>query len=255
MPAYFIFPVAIIVSMMAMSSGIGGGIFFVPLIIFIFDVSPSHAVGTALLIELFGMSSGTFRYIKMGKIEWKAALGIIPVSIPAIILGSQFIIKIEEEGILLVLFGLFSCFLCGLMLYSIQIQDFGTREKIGFKETLPFLPVSFIAGICTGLFSIGSGEMNVVLLERFLKVKLDRAIATGVFVLASTVFLGASLNISGGNIIWPLAWFAIPGVIIGGQIGPFCAARVTERTLKRLFSYMVMGVAMFLCYQGILHYI
>ena len=56
----YLFPVSIAIATLAMASGVGGAVFFAPIFLFVLKLDPMVAVGTALLTELFGFSSGFY---------------------------------------------------------------------------------------------------------------------------------------------------------------------------------------------------
>ena len=52
------------ISMIAMTVGIGGGILWTPLLIFVYNLSPIDAVACSMLIQSVGLASGTFAFIR-----------------------------------------------------------------------------------------------------------------------------------------------------------------------------------------------
>ena len=55
---WFLFPIAILIASTANGAGVGGATFFSPLFILVLDLDPVVAIGTALITEVFGFSSG-----------------------------------------------------------------------------------------------------------------------------------------------------------------------------------------------------
>jgi len=55
---WYLFPASILIATIAMTTGIGGAVFFSPLFIVGLKLEPSVAIETALMTELFGFSSG-----------------------------------------------------------------------------------------------------------------------------------------------------------------------------------------------------
>ena len=64
MEFWYLLPISIAIARIAMSSGIGGAVFFLPLVMIGFGLDYKIAIGTALATELFGFSSGLYAYIK-----------------------------------------------------------------------------------------------------------------------------------------------------------------------------------------------
>ena len=61
---WYLFPISIAIATVAMSTGIGGAVFFSPIFLLWLKLEPSVAIGTALITELFGFSSGLVAYLK-----------------------------------------------------------------------------------------------------------------------------------------------------------------------------------------------
>jgi len=84
---WYMFPISIVIATIAMSSGIGGAVFFSPIFILWLKLEPTVAIGTALITELFGFSSGLIAYLKAKLIDFKLGRKLLLYSIPAAILG------------------------------------------------------------------------------------------------------------------------------------------------------------------------
>ncbi len=55
---WYLFPISVLIATIATATGIGGAVFFSPLFMPALRLEPSVTVGTALITELFGFSSG-----------------------------------------------------------------------------------------------------------------------------------------------------------------------------------------------------
>ena len=55
---WYLLPISIAIATIAMSSGIGGAVFFSPLFMIGLGLEPNIAIGAALATELFGFGSG-----------------------------------------------------------------------------------------------------------------------------------------------------------------------------------------------------
>ncbi len=61
---WYLFPVSILIATIAMSSGIGGAVFFSPPFLLALKLVSVGVVGTALTPELFGFVSGLRDFVK-----------------------------------------------------------------------------------------------------------------------------------------------------------------------------------------------
>lgn len=87
---WYLFPIAIVIATIAMSSGIGGAVFFSPLFMLVLKLEPKIAVGAALITELFGFSSGLLAYYKAKLIDFKLAKNLLVFSVPAAVIGAYY---------------------------------------------------------------------------------------------------------------------------------------------------------------------
>ena len=87
---WYLFPVSIVIATIAMSSGVGGAVFFSPLFMLALKLDPKIAIGSALATELFGFASGLVAYYKAKLIDFKLAKGLLIFSIPAAIIGTTY---------------------------------------------------------------------------------------------------------------------------------------------------------------------
>jgi len=85
------------------------------------------------------------------------------------------------------------------------------------------------------------------------RVPLAIAAATSVFVVIVTIAAASFTQIAtliregGVNAVpWHLVMWTIPGVLIGGQVGPFLQGRIDQRRMEQAIGmlFAVIGVAM-----------
>lgn len=93
---WWMLPVASIIAFLANQSGIGGAALFAPIFLLIFPLLgpeyPLHsaraAVSTAILVEVFGFTSGFLGYARRGLIDVRLTLKIAAFSVPSTVLAS-----------------------------------------------------------------------------------------------------------------------------------------------------------------------
>lgn len=91
---WWMLPVSVCVSTVAMTLGVGGAVVFSPIFILVFPLvgvpvlSPSDAFGAALLTTLVGFSSGMLGYRAKGLIDFRTGLEVLSVGGPMGIVGA-----------------------------------------------------------------------------------------------------------------------------------------------------------------------
>ena len=271
---WFMFPVAILVSTVAMLSGIAGAAIFMPVFLLVFPLlgndyilaSPVAAIASALLTSTFGFSSGFLAYRKKGLIDFELARSFLCIAAPLAVIGAlvaQYIDPVQIRlfyGVLMIAIVAFLLF--GDQLFGLFQNQADEAEKLKqitdangktYKYPLykaKWLPTS-IGGFLTGLLSTGIGEVTVPQLVKLGKVEV--AIAAGTSVLVVFIcFICASVThcvtlISEGGIKavpWHLVCYTIPGVIIGGQIGPRLQNKVPSKMMVRAIAIVFLGIGL-----------
>lgn len=260
---WYLLPISILIATIAMSSGIGGAVFFSPLFMLALKLDPTVAVGTALITELFGFSSGLLAYVKAKLIDYKLGMNLLLFSVPFAILGTIFGKHVPPD-ILKAIFAVGILFIGTQLFTSWRKEEKEKREaehKEEFKLKYEKLLIDnsgkeykyticqkdmgrFFAGIggaFVGMISVGLAELQEYHLVAKCKVPAPVAIATSIFVVVITVLVAsvghfyefiAHSDIAELNQIMNIIIFTIPGVIIGGQLGPLLQKRLPEDVMK-----------------------
>jgi len=261
-----------------MSSGIGGAVFFSPLFMLALKLEPQIAVGSALATELFGFASGLFAYAKAKLIDYKLAKNLLLFSIPAAILGAYYADSVSD----LILKAIFAI---GLLFIGFQLYNSWRKEekekkekqrqeefKQTFEKTLTDasgneykyticnknMGRSFaaIGGAFVGMISVGLAELQEYHLVARCKVPPPVAIGTSIFVVVITVLVASvghfyEFTKEGGDVLSQvvnLIIFTIPGVVIGGQLGPKLQKVVPEDKMKVGIAVLFSLIGIFMLY-------
>jgi len=259
---WFMFPVAIVVATCAMLSGIGGAALFTPIFVLLFPIlgpeyvlaSTFAAISTALLTQTFGFLSGFVGYYRRRMIDFDLAVRFVKITVPIGILGAL-VAHSVHDGILIAAYAMLVLVLAIGMLFLRKQPP--SRPNYDDASRRPEIKSSdfYLAGggaFLTGLVSVGIGE---VLISRLTKrgIPVGIAAATSVAIvfatiLAATTTLVTQLIRDGGvgAVPWNLIMYEVPGVLIGGQIGPRLAGRVSQRTMERAIGmlFIFLAVAM-----------
>ena len=274
---WYLFPVSIGVATLAMASGIGGAVFFSPIFILWLKLEPTVAIGIALITELFGFSSGLIAYVRAQLVDYRLGANLLMFSIPGAIvgvLGADLFPAIVLKTI----------FAVGLMFIGLQLflswrqeQKEAMDELIkvegeqGYRSELTdragntyrytvcnkALGRTFAAvgGAFLGMISVGLAELQEYHLVARCKVPSPVAVATSIFVVVITVLVASVGHVygfieeGGGEALQEtvnVAMFTVPGVLIGGQLGPRVQARVNPDKMKVLISWIFMAVGAFM---------
>lgn len=274
---WYLFPASIGIATIAMASGIGGAVFFSPLFILVLDLEPAVAIGTALMTELFGFSSGLLAYWRRRLIDFRLGRNLLLVAVPAAVVGSLSA-DILPSTVLKTAFAV-GIILIGSQLYSSidhdeqrELDDANTAQRAvphssrlvdragrEYRYTICHkdqgMVFAGIGGAFLGAISVGLAELQEYHLIVRCRIPSPVAVATSIFIVVVTVFvasLGHAYRFATGADPQVLAqvgevvMFTIPGVIIGGQIGPFVQATVNPDLVKRGIAVLFVLVGGFM---------
>ena len=273
---WFMFPVSILVATCAMLSGIGGAALFTPIFILIFPLlgpeyvlgSTIAAIGTALITQTFGFLSGFVGYYRRRLIDYRLAWRIVRVSVPVAVAGA-ITAGVVHDSVLLASYALLVAGLAIVMWRNRPPAESPAARRSAKTCTIidsrgkayvydePLLGPRSVAltgagAFLTGMVSVGIGEVTISKLTRK-GVPIAVAAATSVLVVivtivfASTALVVQLINAGGWAAVpWNLLIYDIPGVLIGGQIGPRLQGRVAPHNLRRAISvlFVVLAIAM-----------
>ena len=274
---WFMFPVAIGVATVAMLSGIAGAALFMPIFLLLFPflckeyvlAHPIVSIAAALLTSTFGFASGYLGYSRRGLIDYRMAAPFLIYALPFALLGAWICTYFAAElirfayGLMMVILALFffkgtrelaPSTLSGNRKSGITIQ---TREgqKYTYRRYRPSLVPTAIGGFFTGLLSTGIGEITMPQLVTKGKIPVPVAAATSVMVVICTFFVAATAHIftlirEGGweAVPWNLVCYTIPGVIIGGQVGPRLQGRYSRKNMIKGIAAVFVLVVIDMCW-------
>lgn len=271
---WYMFPAALAIATLAMASGIGGATFFSPLFILVLRLRPEVAIGAALITELFGFGSGLFAYGHQRVIDYKLGLLMLAATIPLAIAGTVLAGVIDPEFLKIVL-GVGLAAVAISFLHSPREEDVhqldrmalesdgehgpetcitardGERICYSVSRKIQGMITAGIGGLFVGMISTGLGELNDYFLLRRCKVPSRVGVATSVFVIAVTVLVASASHVvrfvqAGPDTLLEVASlvvFTVPGVVVGGQIGPVVAKRIPDRLMELGLGVLFVFVA------------
>jgi uncharacterized protein len=247
-----LFFVGFIGAVLGNATAVGGGIIFIPVMIFIYQLPAVTALKLAIASQSFGMTSGALGWLKRGIVPTK----LLWVTIPPLLVGSLISSLVIKPNAFLVkgLFGPASIFIGAITL--ILIGRYGGHEDIPTKGYLPLAFMSLIGGTLTGWVAIGEGEVVAAFLMLVYGLRAEKGIGLGVVLLAiNSIFLALLHQIFLGGIPWELAMFTAFGCVFGGRMGPYLSQWIGPKKLKISFAFIAILDGILFLYQFIVSYL
>jgi hypothetical protein len=249
----------LLVGAMVGVTGVGGGALMTPILVLLFGVAPTTAVGTDLLYASITKMFGTAVHHKAGTIDWqivrRLALGSLPAA--ALTLAWMHVSQMGQMrgGVITFTLGLALVVTALGILFKEPIHGLGKRLRLGdgarFKAMQPWLTVlcGVLLGTMVTLTSVGAGALGTAMLVYLYPLRLaagrlvgtDLAHAIPLTLIAGlghlalgTVDLGLMLNLLAGS---------IPGVLLGSWIStraPVKPLRVTIALVLLFVSWKMI---------------
>ena len=218
-------------------TAIGGGLVFVPTMIFVYSANPVSALKLAFLAQAVGMTSGATGWLRRGQVP----LPLLKWTVPPLIAGalvSSFLIR-PNPMLVKGLFGPITIIAGLLTLYTLNRQ--GGAAGLPPAARGPVAAVSFVGGLITGWVAIGEGEIVAAFCMLAYGLNANRALGLGVVLLAiNSIFLALLHALVFGGVPWNMAIFTMLGTLWGGRLGPFVAQWFSLRTAKQVFAVIAV---------------
>jgi uncharacterized membrane protein YfcA len=218
-------------------TAIGGGIVFIPVLMFVYNVDPVSALKLAFVTQAVGMTSGASGWLRRGEVP----LSLLKWTVPSLIVGAAISTFLIHPQPMLVK-GLFGpiAFIAGL-LTLITLDRKGVRMELPANAFVPVMLISLVGGLITGWVAIGEGEIIAAFCMLAYGLNANRAIGLGVVLLSINSLLLAFIHsFYFGGVPWELAVFTMLGVLWGGRLGPFLAQWISMRTTKKAFAFIAL---------------
>jgi uncharacterized protein len=265
---WFMFPVAVVIASIAMMAGIGGAVLFSPFFILVLRLDPLLALASGLAIEIFGFTSGVVGYWRQHSIRFDIVRRLIILTLPATVAG-VFIGRLVPVIALKIILGALILFLAYQFLFrgkECTPKDPRCSGVSGEQKDVRLTPFirgsSLVGGLLVGMISAGLGETNELNFLQRLKLPVPLASGTSVFLVAASAIVGVATHaffLVTREDVGALAdaasilVFAVPGVVIGAQVGVYLANRVNPKSMGKFIGvlFAVLAVLTFLSAAGI----
>ena len=251
-------------------TGLGGGLVVVPMMTLIFHIDLRYAIGASLVSVIATSSGAAAAYVRegytnvrvgillevattVGALTGAALAGFIPTSALAVLFGLVLLytayrsFKGPEDhptdlpaDPLAVRLRLNSTYptASGIRAYSVQ----GVKGGFGLM---------FVAGILSALLGIGSGIVKVLAMDRRMKLPFKVSTTTSNFMIGVTAAASAGVYLHRGYIEPALAFPVMLGVLAGALLGARILAGARTLWLRRLFTAVVIILAVEMLYKGL----
>lgn len=242
------FGVGVLVGM----TGVGGGSLMTPLLILLFGIHPSTAVGTDLLYAGVTKAGGSVVHGWARSIHWPAVIRLASGSIPASILTLIVLWQLDLDSA--AARSLVNVVLSFALLLTAASLIFRRAILESFRWRLERLDAGTIAratvlvgamlGVLVSISSVGAGAVGVTaLLLLYPQLPMARIVGSDIAHAVPLTLIAGIGHWAMGAIDWHLMGVLLMGSLPGIIIGSYFATRVPETALRLLLAVTLIVVA------------
>ena len=233
-------------------TGVGGGSLMTPLLILLFGIHPSTAVGTDLLYAAATKTGGSVVHGIARSIHWPAvirlACGSIPASILTLLAMWQLGLDGESQRSLVNLVLCFALLLTATSLIfrkSILDRYRSRMERVDDRTiTVATVTTGVALGVLVSISSVGAGAVGVTaLLLLYPRLPMAKIVGSDIAHAVPLTLVAGAGHWLLGAVDWHLMGVLLLGSLPGIIIGSYAAVRVPQTVLRVALASILIVVA------------
>lgn len=220
-------------------TGIGGGALLTPMLVFVFNVPASTAVGTDLVASLMmkpvsGAVHLRSHTVRLDVVKW-LCIGSVPGAVGGSLISSALDESVRDDVIT-------RCMGVALLLAATTMIVRAWRARRDVRpevvrpsptRPLPTALLGLAGGLLVGLTSVGSGSLMIVVLTMlYPSLKAGELVGTDLVQAIPLVAAAALAHLALGNVRFGLTASLVIGAIPGAFIGASLSSSRTTRLVK-----------------------
>ena len=244
-----------VVGLLVGLTGVGGGSLMTPLLVLIFGVQATTAVGTDLLYAAMTKTVGTVVHHRRKTIDWRVTRRLASGSIPAAIFTLAILYEFGVRGgaspplITIVL-------ACALILTAVCVVSHrwlrlltATRRSEPDPRRVAALTITagLVLGVLVTLSSVGAGAIGMTaLVLLYPRTPIAKLVGSDIAHAVPLTLIAGTGHWLLGSVNWLLLSSLLIGSLPGISLGSHFAARVPDRILRPLLAgtLMLVGIRM-----------
>ncbi|WP_027390229.1 sulfite exporter TauE/SafE family protein [Chrysiogenes arsenatis] len=234
--------------------GIGGGVIYVPVIIYLLPIADGMAgtgtaeymktgITTSLVVVFFAAISSSFANLRARNVHFPLLRRALVAGTVGALAGA-FFGALAPALLLKKLFGAFQLYIGTRLLQSAKRQDHAAgNEDLAWKKVLP---IGTFNGFITSTFGIGGGLFSVPAFNYYCRVPLVKCIGTSSnLILVNALFgimgyLFSILITAESYIRWDIAAVIAVGSMLSAPLGIKVLPKIQPTLFKRGFALLVL---------------
>ncbi|MGW0874977.1 sulfite exporter TauE/SafE family protein [Streptomyces sp. NPDC002740] len=217
--------------------GAGGSILTVPALIYLLGFSPSGATTAGLVIVIVTSVTALLAHARAGAVRWRAGLLFAAAGLPPAAAAGVLSARVPE-ALLTVMFAALAA------LAAVRLLRRRAPREGGKVSVARAAGAGAGLGAVTGFLGVGGGFLAVPALVGVLAVPMSAAVGTSLLVVIANALVAlAARALTAVHLDWTLITPFLATAVLGAWDGRRLAARVSARTLQRVFGGALLAVA------------
>ena len=236
--------------------GGGGSILMVPILVYIFAITPVLATSYSLFVVGSTSLVGAFNNYRKGLVSIRTALLFGLTSITTVFVTRKLLVpvipkvlfsighfQVKQSMAIMVLFAILMLMASAAMIRKNEVIK-NTDTKASSGDTLRLLVYGVLVGFATGLLGAGGGFLIIPALVLIMKMPMKKAVGTSLLIIALNSLIGFTGDLGHFDIDWKflsiISAIAITGIFIGGAL----SKKIDGAQLKKGFGWfiLIMGI-------------
>src|SRR6476660_5175182 len=240
------------IGVLVVMTGMGGSTLMTTMLILIFGIQPTTAIGTDIFYSAVTKTVGGWRHLRMQTVNMGLTLWLAAGSVPASILGVWAISLLEKSvgedrldsivyallGGTLLMVGIIT--LARALILSNLIEERDDFE-IKRRHKIAAVAIGATTGFVIGITSAGSGTVIAILLIAVFRLSPRKVVGTDVFHAAILLWAAGIAHWVGGNVDFVLAGNILLGSIPGVVIGASLSDKAPQGFLRTALGLVLVG--------------
>lgn len=230
-------------------TGMGAGSLMTPILISVFGIPATTAVGTDLIYASITKTFGAARHLQLSNVNKELAMWFGFGSVPAALAGTFALYNLFDEnvsewlpeviGYMLILVGIAVIIRTWVSIRGLlDASKLPTDGPLNRNHKIAAVAIGVVFGFLLGLTSVGSGVFFGMAMVTVFPLSTRRVVGTDIFH-GAMVTLAAAV----GTILWGSPDFGVVGAILVGSIpGILIGSHFTARMNQRVLRSSIAGV-------------
>jgi uncharacterized membrane protein YfcA len=233
-------------------TGMGGGSLMTPLLILIFGIQPTTAIGTDIFYSAVTKSVGSWRHWKMKTVNMELVRWLALGSVPAAVSGVALVSVLEKQvgadrldsliyavlGGTLLMVGVVTLARALILRDLVHERD---RFDVERRHRVAAVLIGATTGFVIGITSAGSGTVIAILLIAVYRLAPKKVVGTDVFHAAVLLWAAGIAHWIGGNVDFVLAGNILLGSVPGVVIGAALSGRAPQGFIRTALGVVLVG--------------